>query len=64
MGTIKDKHGTDLIYSDEIKKRWKGYMEEVYKKGLNEPDYYDGAVSHPEPDTGVRSHVNFKKHCC
>ena len=50
MGTIKDKHGTDLIYSDEIKKRWKGYMEEVYKKGLNEPDYYDGTVSHPEPD--------------
>ena len=50
MGTIKDKHGTDLIYSDEIKKRWKGYMEEVYKKGLNETDYYDGMVSHPEPD--------------
>ena len=50
MGTIKDKHGTDLIYSDEIKKRWKGYMEEVYKKGLNEPDYYDGMVSHQEPD--------------
>ena len=25
-------------------------MEEVYKKDLNEPDQYDGVVSHPEPD--------------
>ena len=29
------------------------YMEELYKKDLNEPDYYDGVVSHPEPDIGV-----------
>ena len=25
-------------------------MEELCKKDLNEPDYYDGVVSHPEPD--------------
>ena len=25
-------------------------MEELYKKDTNEPDYYDGVVSHPEPD--------------
>ena len=25
-------------------------MEEVYKKDLNEPDYYDGVVSYIEPD--------------
>ena len=25
-------------------------MEELYKNDLNEPDYYDGVVSHPEPD--------------
>ena len=26
-------------------------MEELYKKDLNEPDYYDGVVVwHPEPD--------------
>ena len=24
-------------------------MEELYKKDLDEPDYYDGVVSHPEP---------------
>ena len=50
MRTIKDKNGRDLIYGEEIKKRWKGYTEEVYKKDLNEPDYNDGMVSHPEPD--------------
>ena len=25
-------------------------MEELYKKDTNEPDYYDGVVSHPKPD--------------
>ena len=25
-------------------------MEELYKKDLNELDYYDGVVSQPEPD--------------
>ena len=50
MGTIKDKNGTDLVDAEETKKRWKEYTEELYKKDLNEPDYYDGAVSHPEPD--------------
>ena len=25
-------------------------MKELYKKDLNEPDYYDGVVSHPGPD--------------
>ena len=28
----------------------KEYTEELYKKDLNESDYYDGVVTHPEPD--------------
>ena len=32
-----------------IKKRWKEYLEEPYKKDLNELDNYDGVVCHPEP---------------
>ena len=48
MGTIKDKNGGDLVDAEEIK-RWKQYME-IYKKDLNEPDYLDNMVSHPEPD--------------
>ena len=50
MGTIKDKHGRDLVDAEEIKKRWKEYTEEWYKKDLNEPDHYNGVVSHPNPD--------------
>ena len=50
MGTIKDKNGRDLVDTEKIKKRWKGYTEELYKKDLNEPDYCDSVVSHLEPD--------------
>ena len=51
MGTIKDRNGRDLLDAEEVKKRWKEYTEELYEKDLNEPDYYDGVVSHPEPDS-------------
>ena len=34
MGTIKDKHGRDLVDAEEIKKRWKEYMGELYKNIL------------------------------
>ena len=46
MGTLKDKNGRDLVDTEEIKKRWREYMEELYEKYLNEPDYYDGVVSY------------------
>ena len=42
LGTVKDKNGRDIGGADEIKKRWKEYTEKLYKKYLNEPDYYDG----------------------
>ena len=32
MGSIKDRNGMDLTEADDIKKRWKGYTEEMYKK--------------------------------
>ena len=32
-----------------MEKKWKEYTEKPYKN-RNEPDYYDGVVSHPEPD--------------
>ena len=49
MGTIKDRHGKDLIETEEIQERWKEYKE-LYKKDLNDPDNHDGMVTHPEPD--------------
>ena len=50
MGTIKDRNGMDLTEAEEIKKRWQEYTEELYKKGLNDPDNHDGVVNHLEPD--------------
>ena len=37
MGTIKDRNSRDLVEAEEIKKSWKEYMEEQYRKDL-EPD--------------------------
>ena len=51
MGTInQDRNGKDLIKSDQIKKRWKGYTEYLYKKDFNDPDNHYGVVSHSESD--------------
>ena len=47
MGTIMDRNGKGLIEAEEIRKRWKDYTEEMYKKCL---DDHDAVVSHPEPD--------------
>ena len=38
----------DLTEAEDIKK-WQ-YTEELYKKGLKDPDNYDGMISHLEPD--------------
>ena len=35
MGTIKDRNGMDLTEAEDIKKRWKENIEELYKKGLH-----------------------------
>ena len=32
MGSIKDRNGRDLREAEDIKKRWQGYTEELYKK--------------------------------
>ena len=50
MGTIKDRNGTDLTEAEDIKKGWQEYTEELYKKGLNDPDNHDGVIIHLEPD--------------
>ena len=41
MGSIKDRNGMDLTEAEDIKKRWKEYTEELYKKDLHDPDNHD-----------------------
>ena len=50
MGTIKDRNSKNLTEAEEIKKRWQEYTEELYRKGLNDPDNHNGVVTHLEPD--------------
>ena len=47
---IKDRSSKDLTKAEEIKKRWQEYTEELYKKGLNDPDNHDGMITHLQPD--------------
>ena len=50
MGSIKDRNGMDLTEAGDIKKRWKEYTEELYKKDLHDPDKHHGVITHLEPD--------------
>ena len=50
MGSIKDRNVMDLTEAEDIKKRWQEYTEELYKKGLHDPDNHDGVITHLEPD--------------
>ena len=34
LGTIKDRNGMDLTETEDTKKRWLEYTEELYKKIL------------------------------
>ena len=48
MGSIKYRIGTDL--TEDIKKKWQEYTEELHKKDLHDPDNHDGVIAHLEPD--------------
>ena len=49
MGTIKGRNGMHLTEAEDIK-RWQEYTEELYRKGLHDPDNHDGVITHLEPD--------------
>ena len=50
MGSIKDRNGRDLTETEDIKKRWQEYTEELYKKELHNSDNHDGVITHLEPE--------------
>ena len=45
MGLIKERNR-----SEDIRKRWQEYTEELYKKDLHDTDNNDGVITHLEPD--------------
>ena len=50
MGSIKDRNDIDLTETEDIRKRWQEYTEELYKKDIHDPDNHDGVITHLEPD--------------
>ena len=35
---MKHRNGKDLAEAEDAKNRWQEYIEELYKKGLNDPE--------------------------
>ena len=50
MGTIKDRSAIGLTKAENIKKKWREYTEELYKKDFYDPDNHDGVITHLEPE--------------
>ena len=60
MGTIKKRNHPGITETEDIKKRWQKYTEELYKS-LNDPGNHSD-ITHLEPDiqecevNGLRKH--------
>ena len=50
MSIIKNRNGMDLTETEDIKKRWQEYTEELYKKDIQNSDNHNGSITHLEPD--------------
>ena len=50
MDTIKERNCMGLTKAADIKKRWREYTEELYKKDLYDPDNHDVVITHLELD--------------
>ena len=50
MGSIKDTNGMELTETEDIKKRWQEYTEELSKKDLYNPGNHDGVITNLELD--------------
>ena len=55
-----DKNGKDLVDAEEIKKRWKEYMEELYLKKILMNQITTPRARH----SGVGSQADLRKNCC
>ena len=49
----------DLRETEDIKKRWQEYTEELCKKGLHDPDNNNGVIIHLELDWSLEYEVKW-----
>ena len=47
---MKGRNGMGLTETEDIKKSWQEYTEELYKKDLHDPENHDGVITNLEPD--------------
>ena len=59
MGSINDRN--DRALTEDIKKSWQEYTEELYKKVLHDPDNHDSVITHLELDI-LESEVKWAFH--
>ena len=50
MGIGKERNGKNLAEVEDMKRRWQECTDELYRKGLNDPDNQTAVVTHLEPD--------------
>ena len=53
MGSIKERNGMDLTETEDIKKRWQEYTEELYKKDFHNPDNYKYVITHTHLEPNI-----------
>ena len=46
-----DRFGMDLTEAEDIKMRQQEHTEELYRKGLHDPNNHNVVITHLEPDT-------------
>ena len=61
MSTVKGRNSMDLTEAEDIEKRWQEYIEEQYKKDIDDPDNHEDMITHLEPGI-VQSQVGLRKH--
>ena len=62
MGLIKDRNGMDLTETEDTKKSWQEYTEELYIKDLHDQNNHDGVITDLDPHPGMWSQVGLRKH--
>ena len=53
MGSIKDRNGMDLTETEDIKKGWQEYTEELYKKDLHDPDNHKSVITNTHLESDI-----------
>ena len=62
MDTMNERNSRDFIVAEEIKKRWKEYIEELCKKDLHNSEDHNGVITHLEPDILQCGQMGLRKH--